>query len=61
MAPKRCATDKVGSEHKKKRTSVTMAVKLDVIKRSEKGERAVDIGRYLSLPPTTVRSIVKLI
>ncbi|XP_064092997.1 tigger transposable element-derived protein 1-like isoform X2 [Macrobrachium nipponense] len=43
----------------KKRKAITMDVKLDIIKRSEKGETNTEIGRSLGLSRTTVLSIVK--
>ncbi|XP_041053574.1 tigger transposable element-derived protein 1-like [Carcharodon carcharias] len=58
MSQKRPASD--GSESaaaKKTRKTITLAMKLEVLKRLEAGERAVDIGRALGLPPTTVRTI----
>ncbi|XP_038669700.1 tigger transposable element-derived protein 1-like [Scyliorhinus canicula] len=58
MSQKRPASD--GSDSaavKKTRKTITLAMKLEVLKRLEAGERAVDIGRALGLPPTTVRTI----
>ena len=37
--------------------SVTLKTKLDVLHRFDIGERAVNIGIALGLPPTTVRTI----
>ena len=37
--------------------TVNLEVKLDVIRRMVSGDRAVDVGRYFGLPPTTVRTI----
>ncbi|XP_069958714.1 uncharacterized protein [Cherax quadricarinatus] len=51
-----CNTDTCGN--KKHRKSVTLERKLEVLKRFEGGERGVDIGRSLGLPPTTVRTIL---
>ncbi|XP_061435172.1 tigger transposable element-derived protein 1-like [Lethenteron reissneri] len=59
MSGKRGAVDGVGGERRKKRSSIALDVKMEVIKRSREGERAVDIGRRLNLPPTSVRTIVK--
>ena len=42
---------------KKKRKSVSLQVKFDVLKRFTEGQRAVDIARALGLQPTTVRTI----
>ncbi|XP_038662858.1 F-box/LRR-repeat protein 8 isoform X2 [Scyliorhinus canicula] len=42
---------------KKTRKTITLEIKLEVLKRFEAGERAVAIGRALGLPPTTVRTI----
>ena len=58
MAPKRKA-DSSGGSGAKKRKAVTMEVKLDIIKRSQKGERPTDIGRSLGLSRTTVATIIK--
>ena len=49
----------VASAKKIKRNHLTLKVKLDVIKRAESGERAVDIAKYLTIPPTSVRTIIK--
>ena len=43
----------------KKRKHLTLDIKLDIIKRFESGERAVDTAKHLGVPPTTVRTIVK--
>ncbi|GAB1609178.1 hypothetical protein Ahia01_001203200 [Argonauta hians] len=43
----------------KKRRSITMEVKLGIIKRSEKGEKPTNIGRELGLSRTTVSTIIK--
>ena len=43
----------------KKRKTICLSVKMDVLRRFEAGERAVDIGIALGLPPTTVRTIRK--
>ena len=42
---------------KKARMSVTLKTKLDVLHRFDIGERAVNIGIALGLPPTTVSVI----
>lgn len=44
---------------KKKRRTVTLEQKLDIIKRSEEGATAVEIGRVLGFQATTVRTILK--
>ncbi|KAL6455575.1 hypothetical protein MHYP_G00354260 [Metynnis hypsauchen] len=48
MAPKRKADSSDGSASKK-RKAITMEVKLDIVKRSDKGETATNIGRSLGL------------
>ncbi|XP_066970862.1 tigger transposable element-derived protein 1-like isoform X1 [Macrobrachium rosenbergii] len=58
MAPKRQNGVSDGSAPKK-RKAITMVVKLDIIKRSEKGETNTEIGRTLGFSRTTVQSIVK--
>ncbi|XP_066956272.1 putative CENPB DNA-binding domain-containing protein 1 [Macrobrachium rosenbergii] len=59
MAPKRQNSSSDASASKKPRKSITMEVKYDVIKRSEKGESNTEIGRALGLSRTTVVTIVK--
>ncbi|XP_066978812.1 tigger transposable element-derived protein 1-like [Macrobrachium rosenbergii] len=59
MAPKRQSSSSDASASKKPRKSITMAVKYDVIKRSEKGESNTEIGCALGLSRTTVVTIVK--
>ncbi|XP_069832131.1 tigger transposable element-derived protein 1-like [Dendropsophus ebraccatus] len=43
----------------KKRKAITMEVKLDIIKRYDKGKTATDIGRSLGLSHSTVATIIK--
>ncbi|CAM1320131.1 Uncharacterised protein r2_g2849 [Pycnogonum litorale] len=58
MPPKRAADANVSGESKKGK-AITMEVKLDIIKRSEKGETPSNIGKALSLSRSTVGTIVK--
>ena len=46
-----------GVAPKKTRTSVTLQNKLEVFRRFEAGERAVDIAGVLGIPAKTVRTI----
>ena len=57
MSAKRAVCTTAVCGHKEKRKSVTLEVKLDVLKRFTEGQRAVDIARALGLQPTTVRTI----
>ena len=57
MSAKRAACTTAVCGHKKKRKSVTLEVKLDVLKRFTEGQRAVGIARALGLQPTTVETI----
>ena len=57
MAPKRKADSSDGSG--KKRKAITMEMKLDIVKRSERGESATNIGRALDLSRSTVATIIK--
>ncbi|KAM3936867.1 tigger transposable element-derived protein 1-like [Leptodactylus fuscus] len=58
MAPKRKpeSSDTSGS---KKRKAITMEVKVDIIRRSDKGETPTEIGRSLGLSRSTVATIIK--
>ncbi|KAL6467717.1 hypothetical protein MHYP_G00233940 [Metynnis hypsauchen] len=58
MAPKRKADSSDGSASKK-RKAITMEVKLDIVKRSDKGETATNIGRSRGLSRSTVAMIIK--
>lgn len=58
MPPKRAA-DASASGESKKRKAITMEVRMDIIKRSEKGEMPSNIGKALSLSRSTVGTIVK--
>ena len=58
MAPKRKADSSDGSANKK-RKAITMEVKVDIIKRFEKGETPTNIGRSLGLSRSTVATIIK--
>ncbi|XP_064083878.1 putative CENPB DNA-binding domain-containing protein 1 [Macrobrachium nipponense] len=58
MSPKRQSTSSNNSSSKKRKV-ITMEVKYDVVKRSEKGETNIEIGRALGLSRTTVVTIVK--
>lgn len=55
MAPR---SDRNGSA-KKNRNAITIFTKMDILKRFENGERAIDISRVLGIPPTTIRTIKK--
>ncbi|KAG8239600.1 hypothetical protein J437_LFUL018312 [Ladona fulva] len=44
---------------KKRRKQITLMEKLDILKRYDYGERAVDISNALDLPSSTVRSIIR--
>ncbi|XP_066978938.1 tigger transposable element-derived protein 1-like [Macrobrachium rosenbergii] len=59
MAPKQQNSSSDASASKKPRKSITMEVKYDIIKSSEKGESNTEIGRALGLSRTTVVTIVK--
>ncbi|XP_039394084.1 tigger transposable element-derived protein 1-like [Mauremys reevesii] len=59
MSAKRIQSVKSGPVFKRQHKDVKLEVKLDVIKRSERGELAADIARILGLPASTVRSIFK--
>lgn len=58
MPPKRAA-DASASGASKKRKAITMEVKIDIIKRSEKGETPSNIGKALCLSRSTVGTIIK--
>ncbi|XP_069823956.1 tigger transposable element-derived protein 1-like [Dendropsophus ebraccatus] len=58
MAPKP-KSDSADASASKKRKAITMEVKLDIIKRYDKGETATDIGRSLGLSRSTVATIIK--
>ncbi|XP_064108006.1 tigger transposable element-derived protein 1-like [Macrobrachium nipponense] len=58
MAPKRKADSSDGSASKK-RKAIIMEFKVDIIKRSEKGETLTNIGRSLGLSRSTVATIIK--
>ena len=57
MTPKRKSDAKDGSE--KKRKAISMETKVDIIKRSEKGETPTNIGNLLGLSQSTVATIIK--
>ena len=57
MASKRKSDAQGGSE--KKRKAITMETKVDIIKRSEKGETPTNIGNLLGLSRSTVATIIK--
>ncbi|XP_045126278.1 CENPB DNA-binding domain-containing protein 1-like [Portunus trituberculatus] len=57
MAPKRKADSSDGSASKRK--AITMEVKVDIIKRSQKGETPTNIGWSLGLSCSTVVIIIK--
>ncbi|KAK1327297.1 hypothetical protein QTO34_014986 [Cnephaeus nilssonii] len=58
MAPKHKADSSDGSATKR-RKAMTMEVKGDIIRRSEKGETPKNIDRLLGQSPTTVSTIIK--
>ncbi|XP_069812148.1 tigger transposable element-derived protein 1-like [Dendropsophus ebraccatus] len=58
MAPKH-KPDSADASASKKRKAITMEVKLDIIKRYDKGKTATDIGRSLGLSHSTVATIIK--
>ena len=59
MAPtKHSAVSPAGSASKK-RKSISMQTKVEIVKRSEKGETNTEIGRSLGLSRTTIVTIVK--
>ncbi|XP_069815138.1 tigger transposable element-derived protein 1-like [Dendropsophus ebraccatus] len=58
MAPKP-KPDSADASASKKRKAITMEVKLDIIKRYDKGETGTDIGRSLGLSRSTVATIIK--
>lgn len=57
MSGKQPASVSIASAPKKTRKSITLEVKLDVLRRFDAGVRAVDISKDLGLKPTTVRTI----
>ncbi|XP_069611020.1 tigger transposable element-derived protein 1-like [Ranitomeya imitator] len=58
MAPKR-KEDSSDTSASKKRKAITMEVKVDIIRRSDKGETPTEIGRSLGLSRSTVATIIK--
>ncbi|KAL6476399.1 hypothetical protein MHYP_G00148980 [Metynnis hypsauchen] len=58
MAPKRKEDSSDGSASKK-RKAITKELKLDIVKRSDKGETETNIGRSLGLSRSTVATIIK--
>ena len=58
MGPKRKADSSDGSASKK-RKAITIEVKLDIVKRYEKGETPTNIGRSLGFSRSTVATIIK--
>ena len=57
MAPKRKADS--SDDSAKKRKAIMMEIKVDIVKRSERGESATNIGRALDLSRSTVATIIK--
>lgn len=57
MAEKRKSGEKAVS--RKKRRSITMETKIEIIKRAEKGTKATEIARALDIPRTTIVTILK--
>jgi transposase-like protein len=58
MSEKRKSGEIVESASKKRRT-ITMETKVEIIKRSEKGEKMVDIARTCGMSPSTIGTIVR--
>ncbi|KAM4048904.1 tigger transposable element-derived protein 1-like [Anomaloglossus baeobatrachus] len=58
MAPKQ-KPDSSDTSSSKKRKAITMEVKVDILRRSEKGETPTEIGRSLGLSRSTVAIIIK--
>jgi hypothetical protein len=48
-----------GSASKMQRKSISLDVKLQVLRRLEAGEREVDVGASLTLATSTIRTIIK--
>ena len=59
MAPKRSADTAGGEKAKRKRKSLALEVKLDILKRKEQGEGTSAIGRKLGLAQSTVWTVLK--
>ncbi|XP_077137820.1 putative CENPB DNA-binding domain-containing protein 1 [Ranitomeya variabilis] len=59
MAPKRKVDSSDTSSESKKRKAITMEVKVDILRRSDKGETPTEIGRSLGLSRSTVATIIK--
>ena len=57
MAPKYKADSPDDSA--KKRKAITMEIKVDIVKRSERGESTTNIGRALDLSRSIVATIIK--
>ncbi|XP_019391383.1 PREDICTED: centrosomal protein of 89 kDa isoform X4 [Crocodylus porosus] len=59
MSQKRATDSETASAEKKQRKSITLELKLDVLKRIEAGERQNEVCRALNLAGSTVRTILK--
>jgi siderophore synthetase component len=59
MSNKRCICDSVNESNKKTRKSITLELKMEVLKRLEAGEHQVDVGRSLSLATSSIRTIIQ--
>ncbi|XP_019738393.1 uncharacterized protein LOC109523599 [Hippocampus comes] len=57
--PPKVKVEPSGGHTSKKRKAITMDVKLDVVKRSKRGETPTNIGRALHLSRSTVVTIIK--
>ena len=57
MAPKRAADVSAGASAKKSRKSLTLDVKLDIIKRYEQGHKTADIVRATGFSESTLRTV----
>lgn len=57
MSQKRSLSSPTPPNNIKRRKTITLDTKLEVLRRFDEGQRAVDIGAALGLPSTTVRTI----
>ncbi|XP_051885228.1 tigger transposable element-derived protein 1-like [Pristis pectinata] len=59
MPKEKSTSDSVGNVSRTSRKSITLDVKLQVLRRLEAGERQVDVGRDFNLATSTIRTILK--
>ena len=59
MGPKRKSDASGAAGDGKKRKAITMEVKVDIVRRAERGQPATSIGHALSLSRSTVATIIK--